>query len=392
MHLNPNELCAYRDGELPPEERERASAHLVECTECRVQLAELEAQSARASAALGALAPSPTDAAFTPSKAAWRQLEPKLQEKQTMPNIFVRFRLLWAALIVVAILAVALSFPSVQALASNFLRLFRVQQVTVLPLDMTDLNDIRYDPTLGQTLSQALSSQVKITREGGKAFNVATAAEASQKAGFRVRVSRNSQFPLRQLTVRPGFAFEGTFDQSLALAVLESLGVSKPQIPAGVDGAVIKVNIPDGATANYGQCNKTDPDDNSAGSATFGITESCLLLVQVPSPTVDTPPDLPVTRLAELALTVLGMEPDKAAQFASQVDWTTTLVIPIPRGEIENKTVAVDGVQGQLLIQPADSTDLVPSYTLVWVKDGIVYAVLGTGDSAKGIALANSLE
>ena len=100
-----------------------------------------------------------------------------------------RLRPLWIGLTVIAVLAIALSFSPVQALASSFLQLFRVQQVTVLPLDLSSLKDARYDPTIGQTISQVLSDQVKITRQGGKPHDAADAAQASQDAGFQVRLS-----------------------------------------------------------------------------------------------------------------------------------------------------------------------------------------------------------
>jgi hypothetical protein len=117
------------------------------------------------------------------------------------------------------------------------------------------------------------------------------------------------------------------------------------------------------------------------------------LLVQLPSPTIDTPPDLPINKLAEIGLQVLGTAPDKAAQLANQIDWTTTLVIPVPRGEVNNQTVSVDGTDGTLISQqPSASNGMRNSYTLVWVKNGIVYGILATGDPTRGIALGNSLK
>ena len=194
--------------------------------------------------------------------------------------------------------------------------------------------------------------------------------------------------------VQPGMAFEGTFNQALAEEVLQSFGKGDLQLPAGLDGAVIKANIPDAVSAAYGQCRyNNDPENTSAtGGPSLGIGDNCLLLVQLPSPTVDTPPDLPVTKLAELGLQVLGMAPDKAAQIASSIDWTTTLVIPVPRGEMNSQTVQVDGVDGKLLTQVASTTGMRPTYSLVWVKNGIVYGILGSGDPARGVALANRLK
>lgn len=311
-----------------------------------------------------------------------------------MSKTIKRLRPLWALITLIAVLALALTFPSVQGLASNFLRLFRVQQVAVLPLDMTSLQDARFDPTVGQAISQALADQVKITRQPGKPVEVTGAAQAEKLAGFKVRLGNNPGLDLFQLKVQPGVAFEGTFDQALAENVLQTLGKSSLKLPAGLNGAVIKANIPDAVTAAYGQCryNPNPETTGATGGPSLTIGDNCLLLVQLPSPTVDTPPDLPVTKLAEIGLQVLGMDPAKAAQLATQIDWTTTLVIPVPRGEVNTQTVSVDGSDGTLISQPVSTDGMRSSYTLVWVKDGIVYGIIGSGDPSRALTLGNSLK
>ncbi len=422
MHLSEFDLRAYQDGELPPAAQAAAGAHLEQCPACRSELAAIAARAGQVHAALDVLAPTPAEAVRpTPSKAAWRTFQQRIQqEKPTMSNRFARLRPLWIGLTVIAVLAIALSFSPVQALASSFLELFRVQQVTVLPIDLTSLKDNRFSPTVGQTINQVMSDQVKITRQPGKAHDEPNAAAASKDAGFGVRLS-NTQTASR-LMFEPGVAFEGTFNTALAEEVLQGLGKGNLQLPAGLDGAVIKANIPDAITAAYGSCRFSEMPANSSatGSPTTSVNDNCMLLVQVPSPTVDTPPDLPVNKLAEIGLQVLGMDAAKASQIANSIDWTNTLVIPVPSGEMDSQTVSVDGVSGTLLTQakgatmfgpgvvtksPQISTNKSgtpdpdvqaltrnPTYTLIWVKNGIVYGIMGTGDTAKALALANSLQ
>ena len=73
----------------------------------------------------------------------------------------------------------------------------------------------------------------------------------------------------------------------------------------------------------------------------------------------------------------------------STVDWTSTLVVPIPRNAATYEQVTVDGVTGTLIQRPADDA---PRFALLWVKDGIVYAISGLGtNSEKAIEMANSL-
>jgi hypothetical protein len=83
------------------------------------------------------------------------------------------------------------------------------------------------------------------------------------------------------------------------------------------------------------------------------------------------------------------MTPEEAASFAQNVDWTTTLVLPIPRYGTEYRDIPVDGVTGTLILQGVE--EHVPSYLLIWVKDGILYALTGPGEAADALTLAGSM-
>jgi hypothetical protein len=114
------------------------------------------------------------------------------------------------------------------------------------------------------------------------------------------------------------------------------------------------------------------------------------MLAQVPSPTVQTPPDLNVAQLAELGLQFTGMTAEQAHAYSENVDWTTTLVIPMPRNASSTRQVEVDGVTGTLMTRGAD--DGVPQrYMLVWVKNHIISALSGFGTTTDALALANSI-
>jgi hypothetical protein len=130
-------------------------------------------------------------------------------------------------------------------------------------------------------------------------------------------------------------------------------------------------------------------DASGTGSAGRRYPD-CVALVQIPSPTVNAPPDLDVAQLAELGLQMTGMTPEQAKAYSQTVDWTSTLIIPIPKNAAVYQQVQVDGVTGTLIQRPADDA---PQYALVWVKDGIIYAISALGtDSANAIAMANSMK
>jgi hypothetical protein len=398
MHLDDETLRAFLDRQMEP--ADGAAEHLNACAGCQSRLAAMQARAERVHAHLQALDPGPADAplpartAFTRLTARGRGWErtarPANKEKITMTKTMFsqRLRPVWISLCAVAILAVAFSFPSVRAFASDMLARLRVQQIQVVQLDSNRLSELGGNSALGKQIGQLVSDSMKVTKEPSKPRVVASAAEASKQVGFTVRVPGNrSDAPT--ITVQDGGAFEFVVNRSRAQTLLNEAGASNIQLPASVDGANVKVSIPAGATIAYGNCPKPGDPEPSKTSPARQYT-NCTMVVENPSPTVDTPPNMNVQQLAELGLQFGGMSADQARAFSQRVDWTSTLVIPLPRNGATYKELTVDGVTGYLIQRPAGDAS---QYVIVWVKNGIIYAVGGTGsDSAAGLAMANSLK
>jgi hypothetical protein len=115
---------------------------------------------------------------------------------------------------------------------------------------------------------------------------------------------------------------------------------------------------------------------------------SCIGLIQLPAPTVTAPDSFPVVQLGEVILQLTGMSPVQAAEFSQSIDWSSTLILPIPTGsDVETHDVQVDGVSGTL-IQGLDNNQ----YALIWVKDGILYGLTGQGSTSAAFRLAESLQ
>jgi hypothetical protein len=158
-----------------------------------------------------------------------------------------------------------------------------------------------------------------------------------------------------------------------------------------VDGATLRVDIPAGATVEYGVCpSGTEGEFVTDGPADWDVLSTCVMLAQVPSPSVEAPPDLNVAQLAELGLQFTGMTTEEAAAFSQSVDWTTTLVLPLPRHAGNYVPVSVDGVTGNLIYRGPDEAPA--RYMLLWVKDGIIHALSGFGEQDEALALANSIQ
>ena len=392
-HISHANLRTYLDRELPAAEQARAEQHLAGCPDCRVRLQAVSERASLVGARLASLDPKPVEGP-RPAAVVLSQLRRK-QQKETVPMFksLLSKRPLWAGLSAILVLAVAFSFSPVQAWASEFLGLFRVQRVQVLPIDTTQLSSLSNDSTLVKQISQLFSDSMTVTREPGAPVVEANAAAASQAAGFNVRLLGAGQGTPR-LTVSGSTAFEVVINRQRAQALLDEAGRSDLQLPASVDGAKVSVNIPAGATAAYGDCTLPPVNEKSPTSrfqrGMPAPNSDCTMLAEVPSPTVNTPPDLNIAQLAEIGLQFTGMTAAQAHQFSQSVDWTSTLVIPFPSDAGTYEQVNVDGVSGTLIARREGGAG--SHYSLIWVKNGIIYGLAGMGTAQQATTLANSLQ
>jgi hypothetical protein len=327
---------------------------------------------------------------MTPPQVALARFKSQRERKEIplMQKMFSpKYRLAWAMVGLVALAAISLTFPPVRAAAEGLLAQFRVSKVSVVSIDPTRLNELSGNTQLSKQISQLLSDSMTVTRQPGAPRAAANAAEASKLAGFAVRLPTNRK-DAPQLTVQDGGAFQMVVNRARAQAMLNDAGARDLKLPASIDGALIKVNYPAAITAGYGQCPKLNKDTLESNDASARSMRDCILLTEIPSPVVDAPPNLDLAQLAELGLQFTGMSKEQARAYAQTVDWTSTLVIPIPRNAAQYKPISVDGVNGYLI----ERTPYYSEYAIVWVKQGIIYAIGGYGDAAVGLAMANSLK
>jgi hypothetical protein len=266
-----------------------------------------------------------------------------------------------------------------------------VQQVTVIPVDFTGLEQLTGDGALGSQFSKLISNSMDMSQEPGDPVQAADAAQASQLAGFNVRVPQDST--PSQIYVTDAAAFTMTIDRAKAQALLDEAGRSDLVLPQSVDGAEISVSIPSAVSVSFGTCPKPEADSSEADNEQNPIRRypDCVILAQIPSPNVSAPADLDINQLAQIGLEFTGMSAEEAASFTSTVDWTSTLVVPIPSNSATYEQVTVDGVTGTLIQRPSREGEPT-TFALLWVKDGIIYAISGRGsNSEQAMEMANSM-
>lgn len=382
-HLTEGELRASLDDELDA----ALAGHLHTCAVCQKQWNEMKQAHLRTAKRLAFL--SDEIRAVPSAQSAWVRFTQQYtnQKETSMLKKWFSFPVIRYSAIAVLALALVLAIPSTRALASEFLNLFRVQQVTVLSIDPTSLESLTGNQALGTQLSELVSSSTVVTDEPGEPVEVANSEEASGLAGFSVRL------PEGQITsgiyVTDSAAFTMTIDREKAQALIDGAGRTDLLLPDAIDGAEISVSIPATVSTSFGKCPEPDIE---GGEDPFDMGEmypDCIVLTQMTSPVINVPDGVDMTQLAQIALEFSGMSSEEAASFASSVDWATTLVVPIPRDVTTHSEVSVDGVTGILIQRTVEHS---PEYLLMWVKDGILYAIADTGaDTTPAFTLAESL-
>jgi anti-sigma factor RsiW len=389
MHLEEGEIQAYQDQEVSADQRAYIHAHLESCARCQRRAAALQAQAQRTTSRLETLEPDSLQTPISPILARSR-LTARLEDTDKEQNRMWHYlknrvpRQAWVALAVVTILAISLAFAPVRAIASSFLGLFRVEQIQVIEIDPEALSQ---QLESSAEAAHLMGENVQVEAQG-EPQQVDSAAEASALAGFSVRLPAKLEEDTR-LTVQPGGKATFNVDLELVDAVLHDMGRSDIQLPPELDGASVEITIPTLVGLEIGDCGD-ELSDNPEHAATPVPRryKDCTTLLQTPSPTISAPPELDIAQIGQAYLQLLGMDEQEAALFASNVDWTTTFIMPIPRYGTDYQEVQVDGVTGTFVYQEGYSEQ----YFLLWIKDSIVYALNGAGDLASALEIANSLE
>ena len=390
MHIEDGNLRAYFDRELTPEEYENIREHLTDCLQCQQKAENLKNEIERVHRTLnfietGSLG-QPLD-----SKEALAKMKTHvqvLQEKEN--NMFTKLfsyipRPAWIILAVIALLVFGLTFSQVRAIANTFLGLFRVEQVRVVEFQSENMPE-----KLGSSsqFEYMMSNQVNI-QEYGEQQEATDAAEATSMAGFSVRLPSNMD-DVSSLRVIPGGLATFNIDLQQINTILADIDMSDIKLPENLDGANITVEIPASVEARYGECDFEEKGGESKSGSDDLYLASCTSLIQAPSPVVEAPPDLDIVKIGEAFLQITGMSPEEASDFSRNVDWTTTLLIPVPRNNSEHEEIAVDGVKGIFIKHYEYKTG--DMYLLIWIKDGIIHGLAGPGDKSDALSIANSLE
>lgn len=380
MHLNEPLLLAFHDQALSPDEEAQAREHLDLCPECRQRLEAVIRRRQQVYSRLDTLSPGPVEqpraahaafARFSRQKNKPINRQPLKEIIRTMANR----RTLIATLAVAAVLVMVFTIPPIRAWGGNFLNMFRVQRIQVFTFDPDTVLDENGQINANfKAIEQAIEEDLEI-HERGELVEVSSAEEAAQRAGFTPRLM--TEVDNVKIGVQPGLEAIFTIDQPKHQALIDAVGVDI-QLPPELDGAVVTVDVPDAVVITSNCDEQQDPNRRRS---------PCITLIQMPSPVINAPDGLDLPRMGEAMFTFLGLSPEEARQLSQRIDWTTTLVMPIPLDEmISYQEVQVDGVTGSLLREVDRDQNV-----LIWVKNDILHGLQLSGEADRALVIANSL-
>ena len=397
-------LRAHLDGELDSTELEAVNQHLAVCDDCHLRFEKLSTETARtqdllANLASGEREPSPATAyaQFIAQFGTSPETKPSWINRLFAP----RWRAVWGLAAAGVIVTILVGVGPVRLLAQRVLAMLRVQKITVVSIDPTTLmSGSEPDSRPYKLINQFFADNVVVTIDPGKPEVVPTVTKAAQLAGYSIRTIGNLGAPQR-LEVSGETAFQMTVNRDRVETLLDEIGRSDIQIPQSANGALVAVHIPKIVFSMYGDCPvRRRSGDSNPQSRAEELAErkmermaqtkntNCTYLVQAPSPTVSVPPELNMSEIAEAALELAGMSPAEAHSFCQTVDWSSTLVVPIPRNSSSSENVSVDGVEGTLITETLSEGN---RYSLLWIKNGVIHSLMGHGSSSDALTLAASL-
>ncbi len=285
--------------------------------------------------------------------------DPVARSRRRTP-IMTNKRFAAAGLTFALALALLVAFPSVRAAAGEILGLFRVQKfapISVSAEQMALLSELEE-----RDLSPGEFVSVQSPREP-IAVDSLDAAAAQTGYGVRTLSGRDAASIIHVRDEASGYLI---VDLAGSRALLEAAGVDPLILPDSLDGGRVDVHVHPFVRQIY--------DDG-------------IMLMQTVAPDVGYPEDVDLAVIGEAALRLLGSDPDTARRMAQNIDWTSTLLLPIPQEMGTYSEVSVDGASG-VTFEPF-ALDSSPA--VVWQRDGMVYVLSGPVSVESLIDLANSL-
>src|SRR5256714_271351 len=345
-------------------------AHFDECPDCKPRFDAI-ANEARATTALlrvpsfepQARAALPVVQARTAREGTAR---PARWYQRWLDRNSPRWRPMATPAIAVLLAAVLVTGLGVAGVAQSLIRVFEPRQLQAVQVSPSDF---------AQGTALLDYGNVKWQPEAPKLQQLSDSAAAQSQSGLPVlspaSLPKGVSGPVSYGVVSHATG-SLTFDAARLRASAAQAGVRVSPMPSTIDGSTLVLNGGPALIEVWGLGTTTE---------TMGIPT--LVIAQTRVPTVDSS-GANVSQLEDYLLSQPGVPPEFAAQIKAIKDPSTTLPIPIPKGLATTESTQVNGT-------PAVLIKAVLGAGVVWVKNGVIYAVGGQLTPGQVLAIATSL-
>jgi len=367
-------LRAYLDGELAPTVRAEVARHLEACPVCRGRLAQLDGVAALASSRLRSNVQTPP--AWVEERLAQflrrAQASPLSWKEQSMNQRAKRvWRPIVAGVMIVALLVAVFSFGPSRALADRFLSIFRVHKFAAIQVNPSDAQI----ESLAASLENNLFASEPEMIVDAPVREAATIEEARDLAGFDVRMptylpgSEPVKFEVKgntQAAFRVG-------RQGLQL-LFQAAGMDPGQVPAEVQDGLVQCTAP----------------------SSVYIEKGPLSVVQVNDLSIEYPDGLDPRLIGEAGLRILGVPAQEAQSISERIDWTTTLLLPVPTNIAEVREITIDQTDAVVLMPrrlegAPEQGEHRGDAVLLMEKNNTIYMVTGADSFEELVRVAESM-
>ena len=277
----------------------------------------------------------------------------------------------------VAALAFAFTLPAVRSAAEAFLDYFRVVNFAGVAFDPQRMAQLWSNASVD--LPSLIGGQVTPGTPPPPPVAYATLDEAAAAAQMRLRAPAwlPPGFALTSVEVGGAHELSITGSTEKLQSVLDALGITDVSIPTGLDGQTVTIQIPPVARLVY--------DDGKRQ----------IVLTQARSPVIALPAGVDIASLAEIGLRLLGLDRAEAYRFAQNVDWRSTLLVPVPVTAASFHQVEVQSGTGLVIEtgqRPGEGLGDHSGSLVLWSNDDTVYALGGPARATDTLQMAQSVQ
>ena len=257
----------------------------------------------------------------------------------------------------------ALAVPAVRASAQSFLALFREVRFAAVPLDRERIAaGVERLGEGGLSVQRLIGDHVELLEDGGPASPVQSVDEASALAGYTVRQPADVQdMPVSRIMVAPKRGIRIIASADRLQEVMDLMGISDLTAPRAMNGAAIGIHIAPVVAMKY----------QAEGME--------IEFVQTLTPRLEVPDTVDIRALGEIGLRLVGLDAVEARRFASTIDWTSTLVVPVPPMVEQFEQITINGHDGLWMRTAAPNAGEKHAGIVLWSADGRVFGLNASG-------------